>query len=198
MPDVSSIAAAEVNKWAVIDQHKLSLVVGVLTHLASLDAQIAAIDHQLEQIATHEPWADPVAWLCSFRGISTHTALGLLAEIGAFRRFAHPRELMSYLGLTPSEYSSGDLSIEGTSPRPATATRAGSSSRRPGTTATNPANPPEPPDSQITSLPRSLPVPGRRRSASTTATASFPNTGSVRPSQTSPSPASSPASSGPR
>jgi transposase len=79
----------------------------MLAHLGSLDAQLAALDHQLERIATREPWGDPVAWLCSFRGISTRTALGLLAEIGDFRRFAHPRELMSYLGLTPSEYSSG-------------------------------------------------------------------------------------------
>lgn len=46
-------------------------------------------------------------WLSSFRGISTRTALGLLAEIGDFRRFASPRELMGFLGLTPSEYSSG-------------------------------------------------------------------------------------------
>ena len=57
----------------------------MLTHLGGLDAQLAALDHQLEQIATREPWADPVAWLCSFRGIATHTALGLLAEIGDFR-----------------------------------------------------------------------------------------------------------------
>src|SRR5207245_1604299 len=38
---------------------------------------------------------------------------GLLAEIGDFRRFAHPRELMSYLGLTPSEYSSGQQQHRG-------------------------------------------------------------------------------------
>jgi transposase len=79
----------------------------MLTHLGGLDAQIAALDEQLERIATEEPWADPVRWLCSFRGISTRTALGLLAEIGDFRRFGQARELMSYLGLTPSEYSSG-------------------------------------------------------------------------------------------
>jgi transposase len=85
----------------------------MLTHLASLDTQIAALDQQLERIAAREPWADPVAWLCSFRGISTHTALGLLAEIGDFRRFTHPREPMSYLGLTPSEYSSGDQQHRG-------------------------------------------------------------------------------------
>jgi transposase len=85
----------------------------MLTHLGSLDAQIAALDHQLEQLATRQPWADPVAWLCCFRGISTRTALGLLAEIGDFRRFSHPRELMSYLGLTPSEYSSGEQQHRG-------------------------------------------------------------------------------------
>jgi transposase len=79
----------------------------MLGHLATLDAQLAAVDGQLERVASSEPWAERVAWLCSFRAIATRTALGLLAEIGDFRRFATPRELMSYLGLTPTEYSSG-------------------------------------------------------------------------------------------
>jgi transposase len=76
-------------------------------HLDGLDAQIAVVDRQLERIAASEPWCDPVRWLCSFRGIQARTALGLLAEIGDFRRFRTARELMSYLGLVPSEYSSG-------------------------------------------------------------------------------------------
>ncbi len=76
-------------------------------HLEAIDAQLRVIDHELEQVATSEPWCDPVRWLSCFRGIGLHTALGLIAEIGDFRRFAHPREMMSYLGLTPSEYSSG-------------------------------------------------------------------------------------------
>jgi transposase len=49
-----------------------------------------------------------VRWLCAFRGIAYRTALGLLAEIGDWHRFAHPRELAAYLGLVPCEYSSGD------------------------------------------------------------------------------------------
>jgi transposase len=77
-------------------------------HLDSLDAQLAALDAELEQIARTEPWSDPVRWLCAFRGIGYRTALGLLAEIGDWRRFGHPRELAAYLGLVPSEYSSGD------------------------------------------------------------------------------------------
>jgi transposase len=84
-----------------------------LAHLDSLDAQLAAIDAELEQIARREPWCDPVRWLTAFRGIATRTALGLLAEVGDWRRFGHPRELMSYLGLTPSEYSSGDQQHRG-------------------------------------------------------------------------------------
>lgn len=85
----------------------------MLCHLDAVDAQLHAIDHELEQVATSEPWCDPVRWLCSFRGIGLITALGLLAEIGAFARFSHPRELMSYLGLTPSEYSSGEQQHRG-------------------------------------------------------------------------------------
>ena len=85
----------------------------MLSHLASVEAELGAIDHELEQVASREPWGDPVRWLCSFRGVGLITALGLIAEIGDFRRFAHPRELMSYLGLTPSEYSSGDQQHRG-------------------------------------------------------------------------------------
>lgn len=35
------------------------------------------------------------------------TAVALVAELGDLTRFGHPRELMAYLGLVPSEYSSG-------------------------------------------------------------------------------------------
>ena len=85
----------------------------MLGHLEALDAQLAALDHRIEEIARSEPWSDPVRWLCAFRGVGVRTALGLLAEIGDFRRFGHPRELMSYLGLTPSEYSSGESQHRG-------------------------------------------------------------------------------------
>lgn len=85
----------------------------MLAHLDGLDAQLAALEHQLVEIATREPWSDPVRWLCSFRGIGLRTALGLLAEIGDFRRFGSARELMSFLGLVVSEYSSGDRQHRG-------------------------------------------------------------------------------------
>ena len=79
----------------------------MLIHLDGLDRQLDALDRDLEQIARGERWAATVEILTRFKGISTRTALGLIAEIGDFARFSHPRELCSWLGIVPSEYSSG-------------------------------------------------------------------------------------------
>jgi transposase len=85
----------------------------MLIHLDGLDRQLTTLDAQLEQIAEREPWGWQVDRLRAFRGIATLTALGLIAEIGDFARFSHPRELASWLGITPSEYSSGDQQHRG-------------------------------------------------------------------------------------
>lgn len=49
-----------------------------------------------------------VAALQALRGIDVLSAIGLVAEIGDIQRFDHPRKLMAYLGLVPSEHSSGE------------------------------------------------------------------------------------------
>ena len=49
-----------------------------------------------------------VSALACLRGVDFLTAVILVAEIGDFSRFAHPKELMGYLGLVPSEYSTGE------------------------------------------------------------------------------------------
>jgi transposase len=46
--------------------------------------------------------------LMSLRGVDQLVATTLVAELGDFRRFAHPRELMGYLGLVPSDHTSGE------------------------------------------------------------------------------------------
>jgi len=46
--------------------------------------------------------------LMTLRGIDFIAAATLIAELGDLRRFAHPRELMSFLGLVPSERTTGD------------------------------------------------------------------------------------------
>ena len=54
-----------------------------------------------------------VAALQALRGIDVVSAIGLVAEIGDLSRFEHPRKLMGYLGLVPSEYSSGQRVARG-------------------------------------------------------------------------------------
>jgi len=85
----------------------------MLIHLDGIDRQLATLDARLEQVARDHRWVWQVDRLRSFRGISTLTALGLIAEIGDFARFQHPRELASWLGITPSEYSSGESQHRG-------------------------------------------------------------------------------------
>jgi transposase len=58
------------------------------------------------------------------RGVDTLTAVGLVAEVGDFTSFAHPKQLASFLGLVPSEQSSG------TKRRQGTITKSGSSHAR--------------------------------------------------------------------
>jgi transposase len=85
----------------------------MLIHLDTIDTQLAVLDARLEEIAREDRWAGQVQALYGFRGIRTLTALGLIAEIGDFARFSHPRELASWLGIVPSEYSSGDQQHRG-------------------------------------------------------------------------------------
>jgi len=54
-----------------------------------------------------------VAALQALRGVAAITAIGLVCEIGEFERFEHPRKLMGYLGLVPSERSSGEHTRRG-------------------------------------------------------------------------------------
>jgi transposase len=71
-------------------------------------ARLAELDKEITALAETAPYREPVGWLRCFRGIDTLSAMILLAEIVDFRRFHRPRQLMAYLGLVPSEYSSGD------------------------------------------------------------------------------------------
>jgi transposase len=80
----------------------------MLIYLQGLEVQLAQFDRALERVATGPRWAQIVDALTAFRGISTRTALGLIAEIGDFARFSSPRELYAWIGIVPTEYSSGD------------------------------------------------------------------------------------------
>jgi len=47
------------------------------------------------------------------RGVGFLTATAVVAEAGDLRRFDHPRQLMAFLGLVPSERSTGDTRRQG-------------------------------------------------------------------------------------
>jgi transposase len=79
-----------------------------LIAIEQLEQRLANLESHLAERGSEEPYGEPVAWLRCFRGIDTVTAVSLVAELHDFRRFASPRALMGYLGLVPSEHSSGD------------------------------------------------------------------------------------------
>ena len=51
--------------------------------------------------------------LQTLRGVKVITATSLVAEVGSFKRFASPQQFMSYVGLIPSESSSGNIRRQG-------------------------------------------------------------------------------------
>lgn len=85
-----------------------------LLSVEQTEARRRSLELHLEEFAQEPRYKIAVGWLRCFRGIDTITALTLIAELHDFRRFRSPSQLMSYLGLVPSEYSSGTRQHRGT------------------------------------------------------------------------------------
>ena len=79
-----------------------------MEHLAYLESRVQHLDKEIEQIAATEIYAPSVKKLRAFKGIGTLTAMLIISEVTDFRRFPSPRALMAFLGLIPSENSSGE------------------------------------------------------------------------------------------
>jgi transposase len=104
----------------------------MLTHLDGIERHLDALDTQLQQIATDERWTGHVDVLVRFRGISTLTALGLIAEIGDSLASATRASWRRGSGSPRASTQAAISNTAATSPRPASITPAGSWSRRPG------------------------------------------------------------------
>lgn len=87
--------------------------VDYLAALEALPQRCALLEQALAELAPASPFADTIARLRCFRGIDTLSAAGLCAEVGDFRRFAHPKLLVGYLGLAPSERTSDQRRRQG-------------------------------------------------------------------------------------
>jgi len=73
-----------------------------------LTNKIERFDQRIEELASGERYRENVRKLRCLIGVKTHTALSVLVETGDFRRFAKASQYAAYLGLVPSEYSSGE------------------------------------------------------------------------------------------
>jgi transposase len=83
------------------------------TELQHCMQRLASLDKAVEALAQEAPYKEVVGLLRCFHGIDTLTAITYVTELFEFGRFASPRELMSYLGLTCSEHSSGGTERKG-------------------------------------------------------------------------------------
>lgn len=79
----------------------------------SVDARVERLSAALLGVIDGWRLEPVVAALQTMRGIAALTAISLVAEIGDFERFGSARQLMGYLGLVPSEQSSGDKTSRG-------------------------------------------------------------------------------------
>ncbi len=69
--------------------------------------RVERVTQQIQELLPQWKWAPVVDALQALRGVALLTAVMTVSEIGDISRFGSPRQLMSYLGLTPSEHSSG-------------------------------------------------------------------------------------------
>jgi len=97
---IDSVTWTHAAERAVVDDYLLAI--------DHTEARLLELDTRLAEIAESEPYREPVGWLRCFRGIDTLTAMLILAELHDFRRFPSAPALMAYLGLVPSEDSSGE------------------------------------------------------------------------------------------
>jgi transposase len=84
-----------------------------LKMVEDMTARVADLTESLAELVEQTSLAPLVKALQAFRGIQLVTAVTIAAELGDLKRFETPRQLMAYLGLVPSEHSSGESQRRG-------------------------------------------------------------------------------------
>ena len=85
----------------IVFQDAVDAIDDAATRLRRLDEQVAAIVPSWSMAPVVEAYQ-------AMRGVSFVVAVTFVAEIGDLRRFDNPRQLMAFLGLVPSERSTGE------------------------------------------------------------------------------------------
>jgi transposase len=76
--------------------------------VADAETRVARLTEQIQDLVPGWSMAPVVKALQAMRGVAFVVAATVVAEVGDFSRFDNPRQLMAYLGLVPSEHSSGN------------------------------------------------------------------------------------------
>lgn len=79
----------------------------LLRQLKGLNSVLANYGQQIEALAKAPRYQKPVQALTCYKGIKDLFALTMITEIGDIKRFPHPRQLVSWVGMDIREYSSG-------------------------------------------------------------------------------------------
>jgi len=104
-------------RWLLAQQFDQPALRATYAHyrvvLQSRDAHLDAIQADLAGWYDRPPFAEQVARLSAYRGVTRLGALTLAAEVCDWRRFAQASQFMGFCGLVPSEYSSGTQTRRG-------------------------------------------------------------------------------------
>jgi len=84
-----------------------------LVALDESEARVKRLTERIKEILPVWRMEPVVAALQALRGVALISAVEMVAEVGDLTRFSNPRELMGYLGLVPSEHSTGDKRRQG-------------------------------------------------------------------------------------
>ena len=76
-------------------------------------ARLTRLLKEIEHYVNRWRMAPVVEALMALRGVQMIVAVTMVSELGDITRFKSPTQLMSYLGLTPSEHSSGERQRRG-------------------------------------------------------------------------------------
>jgi transposase len=89
------------NEWAqaVMDDYLLAI--------EHVEQRLKTLDDKIESAAQKAPYAEAVGRLRCFHGVDTTTAMTIVTELYGFARFQSPRGLMGFLGMVPSESTTG-------------------------------------------------------------------------------------------
>jgi len=114
--DAQITIRAHWSRWLIADLKALSIpneycreaFLMLVADFETIRRQIRQLDRLLVTVAESDKYRDRVELLRTIPGFGRLSALTFIVEIGDINRFSSAEKFVSYLGLTPAEYSSGE------------------------------------------------------------------------------------------